>query len=209
MCILYPAASKEHSQQYLNINKPYKTMLKEAEIPEGVTINIGKTSITVKGPKGELKRRIEDGNIKISIDDKSVKVSCKSDRRKIKAHVGTMAAHIRNMIAGVTSGYTAKMKAVHSHFPMKVNVEGSKVVIQNFLGERKPRVAKTFGDVKVEVKKDEIVITGISKEEVGQTAASIETAAKVKKRDRRVFQDGIYITQKPQPAETEVKAGGE
>lgn len=177
-------------------------MLKEVEIPEGVTVDIGESRITVKGPKGELKRRREDGSLKIRTDERSVKVSCESERRRVKSLVGTTAAHIRNMITGVTAGYTTRMKIIHSHFPMKVAVEGNRVVIQNFLGERKPRSARTFGDVKVEVQKDEIVITGASKEDVGQTAASIETTTKVRKRDRRVFQDGIFITQKPQPAET-------
>lgn len=176
-------------------------MLKEVEIPEGVDVCINGKYIIVKGPNGELRRRIEDGNIKIHIEGKHVKIMCESERRKIKALVGTMFAHIKNMIIGVTKGYRAKMKIIHSHFPMKVSVEKNNVVIQNFMGEKKPKLAKIYGNVKVEVKKDEIIIEGINKEEVGQTAASIEMVTKVKKRDRRVFQDGIYITEKPRPLE--------
>lgn len=69
-------------------------------------------------------------------------------------------------------------------------------MIQNFLGERYPRKAEILETVKVEVKGEIITVTGIDKEKVGQTAANIERATKVKNRDIRVFQDGIYIVKR-------------
>ncbi len=108
----------------------------------------------------------------------------------------TIKAHINNMITGVTKGFTYKMKIVYAHFPMTVKVQGDKVIIENFLGERHPRKAKILGDTKVQVKGDEVHITGIDKEDVGQTMANIEQATKIKRRDPRVFQDGIYLISK-------------
>ena len=113
--------------------------------------------------------------------------------------VGTIRSHISNMIYGVKHGFTYKMKIVYAHFPMTVKVKGKLVTIDNFLGERHPRTAKIIGDdVKVSVKGDDVTITGINKENVGQTMANIEQATKIKGRDPRIFQDGIYLVDKKQ-----------
>ena len=97
---------------------------------------------------------------------------------------------------GVTDGFEYHMKIVFAHFPMTVKVNKDVVVIDNFLGERHPRTAKVVGSAKVVVKGDEVTITGINKEHVGQTMANLEQATKIKGRDPRVFQDGIYLISK-------------
>jgi large subunit ribosomal protein L6 len=79
---------------------------------------------------------------------------------------------------------------------MQVKVEGKNIVISNFLGEKKPRVANILGETTVKASGDEVVISGINKEDVGQTAANIEQLTKIKRFDPRVFQDGIYIVEK-------------
>ena len=96
------------------------------------------------------------------------------------------------MIKGVTEGFEYKMKTVFSHFPIKTMVEEERFVIQNFLGERAPRYAKILEGVTVEAKGEDITVTGVDKEKVGQTVANIERATAVKRRDIRVFQDGVY-----------------
>ena len=68
--------------------------------------------------------------------------------------------------------------------------------IGNFLGEKKPRLARILGETKVKVSGNEVVVSGISKEDVGQTAANIEQVTKIKRFDPRIFQDGIYIVDK-------------
>ena len=110
--------------------------------------------------------------------------------------MGTFVAHINNMIEGLTEGFEYKMKTVFSHFPIKTSVDGDEFVIQNFLGERSPRKAKIIEGVTVEAKGDDVTVTGIDKETVGQTVANIERATKVKYRDVRVFQDGVYLVSK-------------
>jgi large subunit ribosomal protein L6 len=100
------------------------------------------------------------------------------------------------MIKGVTEGFEYKMSIVYSHFPMQTKVEGKTVVISNFLGEKKPRIAKIVGGTTVKVSGNSVVVSGINKEDVGQTTANIEQKTKIKRFDPRVFQDGIYVVEK-------------
>ncbi|BEP17520.1 50S ribosomal protein L6 [Pyrofollis japonicus] len=170
----------------------------EVRIPEGVEVSIDGMKVKVKGPKGELERDFSHARgILLRLDEdeegKKVVVEAYFANRRLKALVGTVASHIENMITGVTKGFRYKLKIVYSHFPVTVKVEGDKVVIENFLGEKAPRVAKIMPGVKVKVQKDDVIVEGIDIEAVGQTAANIEQATKVKGFDRRVFVDGIYI----------------
>jgi len=101
------------------------------------------------------------------------------------------------MVAGVKEGFTYEMKIVYSHFPLKATVKGSEFIIENFLGEKFPRKTRILGETKVEVKGDQVLLTGADVEAVGQTAANIEQATRIRGFDPRIFQDGIYITKKP------------
>jgi len=89
------------------------------------------------------------------------------------------------------------MEVFYSHFPMDVAVENGEVVIENFLGERAPRRAPIHGDTDVAVDGEIVTLSGPDIEAVGQTAADIEQLTRVTDKDVRVFQDGVYITQKP------------
>jgi large subunit ribosomal protein L6 len=77
-----------------------------------------------------------------------------------------------------------------------VKVEGDKVLINNFLGERVPRVAKILGKTQVKIDQQDVIITGSSLDDVSQTAANIEQTTRIVGFDKKVFQDGIYITSK-------------
>jgi len=176
---------------------------REIEIPEGISVEVEGAKVKVSGAKGSVERSFKGlFGIKLEKSDKKIKISCESDRRKSKAVVGSLAAHIKNMFHGVTEGYEAKLRVIYSHFPVTVKVESGKILIQNFLGEKIPRIAKIVGDdTKVEVKGADIVVSGTYIEAVGQTAANMEQATKIRKHDRKVFQDGIYITKKPKEKE--------
>ena len=164
------------------------------EIPDGVEVIIKNKVVSVKGPNGEDSRKFTYPNVSITEIDNSVVLETTFPKKKDKSMIGTTKAHISNMIVGVTEGFTYTMKIVFAHFPMTVIVE--RVVIDNFLGERHPRFSKIVGSAKVSVKGDEVTITGINKEHVGQTMANLEQATKIKGRDPRVFQDGIYLISK-------------
>ncbi|RBQ23246.1 50S ribosomal protein L6 [Candidatus Methanobinarius endosymbioticus] len=165
------------------------------EIPEGVDVTIG-DDVIIKGPQGEVSRKFTYPNISMKKEDNNIILETSFPKKKDKSMIGTTRAHINNMIIGVTEGFTYNMKIVFAHFPMTVKVNGNKVNIDNFLGERHPRVAKIVGSAKVNVKGDEVTVSGIKKEDVGQTMANLEQATKIKGRDPRVFQDGIYLIDK-------------
>jgi len=172
------------------------------EVPEGVTVTIEGDSMngyTVKasGPMGKNSRFLKYRGIYIEKLDSKIRVYTDSPKKRFKAMVGTFATHIENLLNGVKNGFEYKLKIVYAHFPIKVRVEGNEVVIENFLGEKYPRRAKIVGRTKVEVRGQEIVVRGVDIEECGQTAANLEQATKIKRKDPRVFQDGIYIVQKP------------
>jgi large subunit ribosomal protein L6 len=169
---------------------------RKVTIPDGVTAKLDGTVFTVKGAKGELVRDLRYPGVAVVIEDGEVVITTESSRKRIVAMVGTHAAHVQNMFDGVISGYEYKMKVVYSHFPIQIKVKGDIVEVNNFLGEKQARYAKILPGVSVKVGNDELTLTGIDKDVVGSTAAMIERATKVRNRDSRVFQDGIYIVQK-------------
>ena len=114
----------------------------ELEIPEGVEVIIKNNEVSVKGPNGEDSRVFTYPNVSINKNDDVVILETAFPKKKDKAMIGTTKAHINNMIKGVTDGFEYHMKIVFAHFPMTVKVNGDKVVIDNFLGEKHPRNAK-------------------------------------------------------------------
>jgi len=154
-------------------------------IPDGVQVRLDDGLATVSGKGHTLRRRLSHPRVHLVVDGKQAKVRCEFPRRREAALVGTFAAHLRNMIVGVTDGFTYEMKIVYSHFPVKASVKGAEFVIENFLGE-----------TKVDIQGDQVVLTGPDVEAVGQTAANIEQATRIRGFDPRIFQDGIYITKK-------------
>lgn len=164
----------------------------EIPIPEGIDVTV-EDEVTVKGSKGQLSRKFNYPNVVIKKDNDNVVLEANFPKKKDKAMLGTIRSHISNMITGLTDGFTYNMKIVYAHFPMTVKAGKDKVTIENFLGERYPRTAKIVGSAKVQVKGEDVIITGINKEDVGQTMANLEQATKIRGRDPRVFQDGIYF----------------
>jgi len=170
---------------------------KEIEVPDGVMITISGNTVSVKGPNGSIERSFDLHRIQLIQEDAGkLVVKCEYPRMRDKAMIGTISSHIQNMVHGVQKGFEFKMKIVYSHFPIKASIKGDRFVIENFLGERHERNASIVGATSVNVKGDEVVLNGISIEEVGQTAANIEQATKIRGFDNRVFQDGIYIVKK-------------
>jgi len=171
------------------------------EIPNGVDAKVDGRVVTVKGAQGILTRDFSEAPLLIQLEDKAIKVQANWPRKKEAALVGTVSSHIQNMITGVIKGFTYKLKIVFSHFPISVKVKENMVSIENFTGERSPRLVKIFGDTKVSVKEDDVIVQGINLEDVSQTAASIEQGTKVKVKDPRVFLDGIFIYEKREGTE--------
>lgn len=169
-------------------------------LPEGASASIDDDVVTISKDGESLSREFRHHRVEIRSAEGGLEVFVNLPRRSDKALAGTWAAHLRNMARGVDEGFEYRLKAVFSHFPMNLKVEGKQFTIRNLFGEKVPRVAKLpWSPAEVEVRvenKTDVVVKGADREKVGQTAANIERACRITKRDRRVFQDGVYIVSK-------------
>jgi large subunit ribosomal protein L6 len=168
----------------------------DIKLPTGVTASKEKHTLVVKGPKGENTREFRHFKLAMNVEKDKIQIYCRLPSIKQKALCGTWSAHVRNMVLGVESGFEYELKVVYAHFPIKTQIKGEVFSIENFLGERFPRSARIMPGVKIKTKGDQVIVSGIDKEHVGQTAVNIELATKIKRYDPRVFQDGIYIVRK-------------
>jgi large subunit ribosomal protein L6 len=162
------------------------------EIPENVEITVHEGFIAVKGPLGESSRRFPQTTMQVEKVNHTLNISSSNARKDEVAALGAIASHVQNMIKGVTKGFTYRMKIVYAHFPVTVKPSPEKVVIENFQGEKTPRKARVRGKVEISIDGDDIIIKGTELESVAQTAANIEQATRIRKKDSRVFLDGIY-----------------
>ena len=172
------------------------TTVRKVRIPDGVKAALEGTNLKVTGPKGQLSRNVRFPQVTVTCDGKELVIATESRRKEITAMVGTLEAHAKNMFRGVSDGYEYRMKVVYSHFPIQLKLQGSRLEIANFLGEKKARYARIEPGVTAKVVRDEVTLTGIDRELVGNTAANIEHATHIRDRDPRVFQDGVYIVQR-------------
>jgi len=170
--------------------------VRKVTIPDGVKASLDGMYLRVKGPKGQLSRNVWFPQVTVTCEGTEVTISTESKRKEITSMVGTLEAHTKNMCRGVTEGYEYHMKVVYSHFPIQLKIQGNKLEIANFLGEKKARYARIEGGVTAKVGNDEVILTGIDRELVGTSAANIEHATHIRDRDPRVFQDGIYMVQR-------------
>lgn len=111
--------------------------------------------------------------------------------------IKTYISHAENIFKGLEEKFIYELEICNVHFPITAKVENDKVIISNFVGEKVNRAANILEGVEVEIKGQKISVSGPDIEKTGQTAANIEKTARISKKDRRVFQDGIFITSKP------------
>ncbi len=162
-------------------------------IPEKVEVTLDK-ALTVKGPLGEIKRVFQ---IPFELNDRKIRIFHSKGTKNQKKLIMTTKAHIENMIKGVLEGYSYTLQIAFVHFPMTVRIDGNELFVKNFLGESKERKAKILPNVEVKIAADKITVTSPDKEAAGQTAANIELSTRITNRDRRVFQDGIWMIKTP------------
>src|SRR5256885_3733402 len=184
----------------------FETLQRTVSIPDQVSVQVEGRTVKVKGPLGSLQEDLSHLPVSIDVDDNKVRLETSWPRKREIGMLGTAAAHVRNMLKGVTQGYRYELRTVYAHFPVTVKVdEKAKVLkIENFTGEKTPRYAKIVEGVKVDVKGEDISVEGIDLKSVSQTAANIQDSTKIKKKDLRVFLDGIYVSGKG-PAQTRTK----
>ena len=175
-----------------------KDLREEIEIPQEINASIDDDEIIMKKDDKELRRRLE-GKVEIKMEGNKIILEANKSTKNEKKIYGTMKAHIRNMIKGLTEGFKYKLQIANVHFPMNVshNKETNEIIIKNFLGEKQDRIVKLIEGVDVKVADETIELESFDIEKAGQCAANIEKGAKVRNKDRRIFQDGIFIIEKP------------
>lgn len=173
-----------------------KQLMQTIKIPSGVEAKLDGNVFSVKGPEGSNKREFNFAKLDIEKKGDEILIGNKSATKNEKKRINTITAHMKNMIEGVQKKYEYKLKICFSHFPITVEMKGDEAKIKNFLGEKISRIAKMPKGIDVKVDRETITITSVDKELAGQAAANFETTTRIRNRDRRVFQDGIFITNK-------------
>ncbi|MDD5699667.1 MAG: 50S ribosomal protein L6 [Candidatus Nanoarchaeia archaeon] len=173
-----------------------KEISEKMEIPEGIEIVLEGNFIIAKGSQGENKKKFDLKNLQVHKEHNHLTIGCKKATKNEKKRINTLMAHLKNMIDGVSKKFEYRLKICYSHFPITAEVKGREMIIKNFMGERANRKLKILEGADVDVDKEIIIVKSVNKEIAGQMSADIEKNTKINKKDRRVFQDGIFITSK-------------
>ncbi|MGE0793274.1 MAG: 50S ribosomal protein L6 [Candidatus Woesearchaeota archaeon] len=170
--------------------------IEKFKLPEKVTAKVDKGILTIKGEKGEVSKSFLHPRVELIINNNIIEFNTQRVLKVEKKLVQTFLAHVKNLCKGVTKGHEYKLKICSGHFPMNVSLKGKTLEIKNFIGEAVPRKIEIKDGVDVKLDGTSIVVTGIDKELVSQTAASFEKLTRRNGFDKRRFQDGIYIIEK-------------
>jgi len=190
--------------QVIEVSEMKVVLTKETiRIPQEVTVTVEHKAVTVTGPYGQEQRCFPGSQLDIQLQGNTVEVSCWQADKKVRAMVGTVCAHIRNLINGVAAGYQLSTMAVYNHFPIQQTIarDGHSVVISNVMNCRRTRYVEMQGDVVYSQggnsdhwqMRDVKVLKGTNLEDMTKTAATLQRESKDDtKRDPVKFLDGIY-----------------
>ena len=142
---------------------------KPVVIPAGVTITQNGTSVTVKGPKGELTREFSP-NITLNIEEGVVTLTRPDDTKENKTMHGTMRANLNNMVVGVSEGFAKALELIGVGY--RAQLQGKKLVLN--VGYSHPVEFDAPEGIEIEVPSNtSIIVKGSNKEVVGELAANI------------------------------------
>ncbi len=167
-------------------------------LPAGVTLAVSGRTLRAKGPLGTIERPFPADILRLEVagGTATLTLTVPAGRKRGRSLLGTWSSHLANVAGGLTRGVEARLKVVAAHFPMKVQVRGDELVIENFLGEKHPRLSRLVPGTKATVEGEFVTVSGWDFEQVGQSAANIERTTRIRDYDPRVFQDGIYLIER-------------
>ena len=166
------------------------------ELPEGVSANFEHGILTVTGPNGSVSRKLQSKDTAVSVANGAIEFVTTRPTKRFKREINTFVAHVKNMVLGVTQGHTYKVQIASSHFPITTQNQDGKVIVKNFVGEKKARSVRIPEGVTVKVEGDIVVITSAELEKAGNFAGALEKLCVRPNFDNRIFQDGLYIIEK-------------
>lgn len=145
------------------------------EVPDGVTVNIDKNVIMVKGPQGELSQQVNP-DIKVALEDKKIVLTRPSDQKEHKAMHGLYRSLINNMVIGVSRGYEIKQELVGVGF--RAEARGQRLEMN--LGFSHDVIMELPPEVKVEAVTERrqapiITLRSADKQLIGHVAAKIRS----------------------------------
>jgi large subunit ribosomal protein L6 len=192
------AKVEEKAETDTSKKKEKNELVREIEIPEGITVSVEGNDLIAKKESNELKRKISPF-VKAEVSGNNIILNIKRARKLEKKNLGTMAGHVANMMKGLDEGFEYELEICSVHFPMTVDFDKGKneIIIKNLLGEKYPRTLKTPEGIDIEINAPKIIVKSHDIEEAGRTATLLERISRVRNRDRNKFQDGIFITKKP------------
>jgi len=138
-------------------------------IPDKVTVQLKQGVVVVKGPKGELQREFPEKHLDFILENQQIIIKPKDQSDKGRALWGTWRKLVANMVEGVTNGFEKRLKLEGVGY--KAALQGKKLVLS--LGFSHPVEIETPDGITFKVEKNIIIVSGINKELVGQTAADI------------------------------------
>lgn len=175
-----------------------KQITEKIEIPSEIECSYANGILKCKKGSMEISRKFSAMGISTLIEDNCIIFESKKGNKNQYKIIKSWRAHINNIFNGLLNPFTYIIEACNVHFPMTLKVEKNKLIISNFLGEKTPRITNILPDVKVEIKGQKVLVSSPNKDSAGQTAANLERATKIKNRDRRIFQDGLFIVSTPE-----------
>jgi large subunit ribosomal protein L6 len=149
-------------------------------IPSGVEVKVDDNNlVTVKGPLGELKQKV-DPEIKVEIDDGKIKLSRSTDTKRHKSLHGLYRALVNNMVEGVVKGYEKKLELVGVGYRAEILKNN---VLDLVLGYSHHTYLQLPPEIKAEAKSDRrsnpiVTLRSIDKQLIGQVAAKIRSMRK-------------------------------
>ncbi len=142
---------------------------KPISLPTGITLDIQRTLVVVKGPKGELNVPLLPG-VKVAVENDEILVTRTNDERQTKAYHGLIRSLLENQVEGVNTGYKKTLKLVGTGYRVSPKGQGLSLAV----GFSHPVEVLPLPGVKLQAEgSDTIHIEGIDKQAVGQMAANI------------------------------------
>ncbi|GAE31505.1 50S ribosomal protein L6 [Alkalihalobacillus hemicellulosilyticus] len=166
---------------------------KPVEVPSGVSVTLDGHLMTVKGPKGELKRKLHE-EMKINIAENEVTVERPSDNKVHRALHGTTRSLIQNMVEGVTKGFERSLELVGVGY--RASKSGQKLVLN--VGYSHPVEITPEQGIEIEVPSNtKVIVKGIDKERVGAIASNIRSVRLPEPyKGKGIRYEGEYIRRK-------------